>query len=88
VSPIISLDKQELQAIVILKRTPEFKQFIGVLTRELNTVSIKNATIKDDVHMRWNQGHAQILLEILTKIKTADEDLHAFNTVARTTNVD
>ena len=81
---IITLDKSELQAIVILKRTPEFKTLLDIFNRSINTLAITNAMMKDEVVSRWNQGRIQELLDILNKIKTADEELHAFNKEART----
>uniref|UniRef100_A0A6H2A3A6 Uncharacterized protein n=1 Tax=viral metagenome TaxID=1070528 RepID=A0A6H2A3A6_9ZZZZ len=80
---IISLDKQELQAIVLLKRVPEFKSFLDVLNRSIATLSYSNAMTKDEVISRWNQGRLQELIDITNKIKTADEELHAFKTEAR-----
>lgn len=81
---IIILDKQEIQAIVILKRTPEFKILLDIFNRSINTLAITNAMTKDEVISRWNQGRVQELLDIVNKIKTADEELHAFNKEART----
>ena len=80
---MISLDKSELQAIVILKRIPEFKQFIDVLSRSISAMSIANAMVKDEVISRWNQGRLQELIDITNKIRTSDEELHAFRTEAR-----
>jgi hypothetical protein len=80
---MITLDKQEIQAIVILKRVPEFKVFLDVLGRSISNLSYSNAMVKDEVISRWNQGKLQELIDITSKIKTADEELHAFRSEAR-----
>lgn len=80
---MITLDKQELQAIVVLKRIPEFKQFVDMMTREATNLSYSSAIAKDEIVMRWTQGKFQGLTELLNKIKTADEELHAFRSEAR-----
>lgn len=80
---MIALDKQELQAIVILKRIPEFKVFLDFLGREATNLSYSSAVAKDDIVMRWTQGKFQGLSELLNRIKTADEELHAFSKEAR-----
>jgi hypothetical protein len=80
---MIQLDKNELQAIIILKRNPEFKIFLDIFNRSVGALSIINASLKDEVSVRWNQGRIQELLEIIRKIKTADEELHEFRTEAR-----
>jgi hypothetical protein len=77
------LDKSDLQCIVILKRTPEFPQFMEILNQSLKELALVTTTIKDDVVLRWNQGKSQELLDIIRKIKSADEELHAFKTEAR-----
>jgi hypothetical protein len=76
---MISLDKSELQAIVILKRSPEGKTFIDALNRSANFLSLQNASQRDDVQSRWTQGRVQELLDILNKIKNAEEDLRTIN---------
>jgi hypothetical protein len=80
---MIPLDKQELQTIVILKRVPEFKQFIDILNKSLNALSLKNATVNDEILVRWNQGRIQELLDITKQIKSADEELHSVSKEAR-----
>jgi hypothetical protein len=68
---------------MLLKRAPEFKIFLDILNRSINHISITNAICKDDTVMRWNQGRAQELLDIIKVIKNADEELHAFKSEAR-----
>jgi hypothetical protein len=80
---MISLDKQELQVLVSLRRNSDFIKFIEILNRSANALAIGNALTKDDVLTRWNQGKIQELLEILKAIKNADEDLSGYNAPAR-----
>lgn len=81
--PIITLDKSELQAIVLLKRMPEFKIFYDVLKRSMNLLCVAGVSIKEETQTRWNQGRAQELIDIVTKINTADEELPRFKEKAR-----
>ena len=76
---MISLDKIDIQNIVILKRYPEFVRFTSLLERAATTLSVKNATIREDIFIHWNQGRVQELLDILNKIRTAEEDLKQFS---------
>jgi hypothetical protein len=78
VNIIKTLDKQELQAIVVLKRTPDFKTFLDILNKSVNVLFISNASQKDEIVARWNQGRTQEILDILNKIKNADEDLRNY----------
>jgi hypothetical protein len=80
---MITLDKSELQAIVLLKRIPEFKAFLDILNREASTLSYSSAVIKDEVVMRWTQGKFQEVMDLINRIKTADEELHSFRPEAR-----
>jgi len=66
-----------------LKRVPEFKAFLDILNREAQVLSYQSAIIKDEIVMRWTQGRFQEINDILSKIKTADEELHAFRSEAR-----
>ncbi len=80
---MIALDKNDLQTLVILKRTQEWPRFMDILSRSISVLTIANATIKDEVQLRWNQGKVQELLDIIRQIKTSDEELHKFKTEAR-----
>lgn len=80
---MIQLDKQELQAIMVLKMIPEFKIFVDILNKESSNLSYSCASTKDEILLRWNQGRYQEILDILTKIKTADEELRSYRTEAR-----
>jgi hypothetical protein len=80
---MIQLEKQELQALVILKRVPEYKTLSDILEKRIRTISLANAIIKDDIQARWNQGRVQELLDLLKMFKTADEELHLFKSEAR-----
>jgi hypothetical protein len=80
---MISLDKQELQSIMLLKTNPDFKVFLDIIVRSITHLSILNASIKDDTLNKWNQGRIQELLDIQKVIKTCNEELHAFRAEAR-----
>ena len=82
---MIQLDRQALQNIVILKRNPEFIAFLLLLERAKIAIALSNSRMSDEVMCRWNQGRVQELDDILTKIKTSDEDLKNFNTAPRKT---
>ncbi len=75
---MISLDKRDLQDIVILKRVPEFTRFIDIINKSINVLAIGNATIKDEVQVHWNQGKIQELLSVLKVVKNAEEELRQF----------
>lgn len=80
---MITLDKQDIQNIVLLRRYPEFEKFIALLNRSAEVLAIANAAIKDDTLVKWNQGRVQELIDILKVIRNANEDLQNFKTEAR-----
>jgi hypothetical protein len=80
---MISLDKHDIQNIVLLLRYQEFIKFIELLNKSANALAIGNAAIKDETLAKWNQGRIQELLDILKIIRSASEDLKGFKTEAR-----
>ncbi len=68
---------------MILKRNPDFKIFLDALNRSMTTLFVSNAITKEETVMRWNQGKAQELIDIINKIKNADEELRSFRPEAR-----
>ncbi len=80
---MIKLDKQAIQNLVILKRSPEFVTFMNLLEKSKIALALSNARCADDITCRWNQGRIQELDDILSKIKTSDEDLLAFREAPR-----
>lgn len=82
---MISIDKNDIQNIVILKRVPEFKKLMELIKRRITELSIKNAVIKDEVLMHWNQGRVQELLDIIKEVESADENLRSYNQAPKRT---
>jgi hypothetical protein len=66
---------QVLSALASLQGNASFETVRSWLQASLNDLHAENTLAKDDVVVRWNQGAAQVLTELLKKVETAPDVL-------------
>jgi hypothetical protein len=72
------------KSIVNLKLNPQSREMFKIVTTFLRDCiadeHIQTPNLKDDVLMRWNQGHLQVLSSILKIIDEAEDKLRGLAT--------
>lgn len=66
----------ETASIAGLSLNSQFQVFVDYLKKELQIVDKKNRVATDD-QLKWSQGQAQVLQEILSAIENSKEVLSA-----------
>ena len=70
--PLNSGDKiRILESISNLEHNEAFKAFTDWLVDEAGRIAKENNSVMDSTLLRWNQGHFQLLDDLLGKILTA-----------------
>jgi hypothetical protein len=62
-----------LSAIASLQNDQNFSVIRDWLTESLESLYVNGSTTKDDVVVRWNQGAAQVVRDLLEKCESASE---------------
>ena len=57
-----------LEAIAVMKLTPEFTIFMEWFIATRQVLQNNNNTMKDDLQLRWNQGKIQNITDIIDAI--------------------
>lgn len=66
-------NQKVLSALASLQGSPDFSTVQEWLCQSLDDLYANGATAKDDVIVRWHQGAAQAVRELLDKAATAQE---------------
>lgn len=73
---MINPSKRVLTAIASLESDEDFKTIVEWINESLNAQRIQNDTLKDAELLRWGQGKAQQLNQLLVQIHSARDCLH------------
>lgn len=65
---MVGIDERLVSAIISLEGNKDFVTVVEWLSDNLNEEELNNRTIKDEVFLRWGQGHVQILSDTLSTI--------------------
>jgi len=68
-------NQQVLSALAAVNVDSRFEIVKRWLKESLDGLDADNRITKDDVVVRWNQGGAQVLNELLTKLESASDAL-------------
>lgn len=71
-------DRVIISALATLKGSKEFEIVRVYLEQSLQELYRANATTKDEVILRWNQGAIQLIEQFLDTAKNARETLQKF----------
>jgi len=71
-----------LESLSNLEYNEAFKVVFDWLSEESARISKDNDSIKDDITLRWSQGHCQLLWDLLGKATTARTTLNKLRSQA------
>jgi hypothetical protein len=69
-------DRSVLSALSTLKGDADFEVFVKYLERSLQDLLMNSRMTKDETYLRWQQGAAQALSQLIETAYTARENLH------------
>jgi hypothetical protein len=73
------LEKDRIRRFYSLKKDVKFKEFIDWIQESLEDERVANDSQLDTVKLRWGQGKAQNLREILATFSDLDEQIMELN---------
>jgi hypothetical protein len=73
---IVRAERQVLQALSTLKGDADFEVFVKYLERSLQDLLMNSRMTKDETYLRWQQGAAQAVSQLIETAYTARENLH------------